>query len=149
MDVMQTFFENMRAVLHSLGDFFIVKTVASWALFTVSYLVGASHLPLLGMLSTLVCIDFATGIWAAFKTGDAIQSRKAVRTAVKWTLYMLMISAAHLTESVAFGSWYLAEITIAFLGATEFISILENVGKAGVAIPARMLAKLEAFRDSQ
>lgn len=69
-----------------------------------------------------------------------------VKTAVKWTLYMLMVSASHLTESLLPGEWYLAEVTIAFLGATELVSILENIGKTGVAIPLKLLNKLEQLR---
>lgn len=149
MDTMTTFLANAKDILASLGDFFAVKMLASWATVVAFYLVGQEHVPLLGALTALVAIDLATGVYSAYKTGDAIESRKMVRTAIKWTLYMLMVSAAHLTETLVQFDSYLAQVTIAFLGATELISILENVGKTGVAIPQKLLNKLEAYRDSK
>lgn len=147
---MQVFLENIRAVIHALNEFFFVKWVASWGLATAIYMLGAQHLPLVGTLTVLVAIDFATGVYAAYKTKEVLESRKMVKTAVKWTLYMLMISAAHLTETLLpTGEFYLASVTIAFLGATELISILENIGKTGVAIPLYLLNKLEQFKGRQ
>lgn len=149
MDTMISFWNNVGEVFRALSDFFALKVVGAWGLTVVLYLVGASHVQLLGALTTLVAIDLATGVYSAYKTGDVIESRKMVKTAIKWTLYMLMISAAHLTESLVQFDSYLAQATIAFLGATELVSILENIGKSGVAIPQKLLNKLEQFRGDQ
>lgn len=149
MDTATTFAGNLGEVFHSLSDFFAVKILSSWAMIIAFYLVGADHIPLVGALTVLVAIDFATGVYAAYKTGEQIESRRMIKTAIKWTLYMLMLSAAHLTEELVQFHAYLADVTLAFLGATELISILENVGKTGVAIPQRLLNKLEKYRDEQ
>lgn len=146
---MNDFLTNCWSVAVGLCNMFWFKTFAAVAVGTVMYLIGESHAHLVTALTILVIFDAITGTYAAFINGDTIRSSTALRTPIKWTLYILMISAGHLAEILLPGEWFLSEITIAFLGVTEFISILENVGKAGYAIPLVLLNRLQEFRDKQ
>lgn len=146
---MNDFITQCRVVVGSITEFFPVKLLLSAITTIGAYLVGDSHLALVGSLTVLVIIDAITGIAAAYKLGKPIESRVAVRTPIKWTMYILMIAGAHLAESILPFQWYLTTITVAFLGITEFISILENVGNVGYAIPKKLLNKLETYRDGQ
>ena len=44
---------------------------------------------------------------------------------------------------------YLDDTIIAFLTLTELISIIENTGKMGYAIPKKLLLKLKSIRDEK
>lgn len=149
MDTLLAMQENVLEVLRGLADFMLLKIGASWLLVVAAYLVGFDHFPLITALTVLVGIDLVTGTFASYKSNEPITSRKMAKTAIKWTLYMLMISASYLTDLIVPGDWHLEEVSLAFLAATELVSILENVGRAGVAIPLRLLNTLERFRDDQ
>ena len=101
-------------------------------------------------LLILICMDFVTGISAAKKSGEEIKSAGIFRSALKVLLYLMMVSAAHITElAVPIIGSFGDETIIAFLALTELISILENVGRLGFSVPQKMLNKLQELRDSK
>ncbi len=62
----------------------------------------------------------------------------------------MLITTARLSEySLPDVIGYLDETIIAFLCLTELISVLENTGKMGYAIPAQLLNKLKSWRDEK
>jgi toxin secretion/phage lysis holin len=101
-------------------------------------------------LFVLIMFDFTTAIANAYHKKIEIQSRKIFVTAVKIVIYFGLVATAHIAEhAVPITSAFLDETLLAFLALTELISILENVGKLGFAIPQKLLNKLEELRDSK
>ena len=99
-------------------------------------------------LFILVIFDWITGTMAAHKTGEHIKSAKVFRTPVKLVVYFMLITGARIAEySLPDMVHFLDEAVIAFLSMTELISLIENTGKMGYAIPLKLLKKLKNLRD--
>lgn len=96
----------------------------------------------------LIIIDFIFGVSAARATGDAVQSAKLRRTAVKIVVYFVLISSARITEH-AIPLYFLDETVIGFLAATELMSILENAGRMGYPVPSSLIKVLGDFITSK
>lgn len=95
----------------------------------------------------LIIFDFVTGLYAAKVSGEEIRSRKVFRSALKVVFYFMIISGGHLTERAIGLDIFLDETAMGFLAATELISIIENIGKIGFAVPKKILNKLEKFTE--
>lgn len=101
-------------------------------------------------LLALIIIDFLSSVFAAYRTGEKIESHKAFRTALKITIYFGLVASARITEyTLADPLNFLDEVLIGFLAVTEFISILENAGRLGCAVPQRLLNTLKEFKAKQ
>ena len=100
----------------------------------------------------LIFFDMVTGIYASKKLGHKIESRKAVKSAFKLAVYGILISTMHLTDiamHLTTFNFNLEVGMIGFLAATEAISILENAGKIGYAVPNKLLNLLEDFANKK
>lgn len=102
-------------------------------------------------LLILMAFDFVTAIIVAYKTGQPIQSARIIRSALKVAVYMLLVSSGHLAEVGInvdmFPLNFIDETIIGFLVVTELISIIENAGKMGYAIPNKLLNKLNQYKN--
>ena len=112
-----------------------------------TYLFGVENHASLVMLLVLITFDMITAIMSEWKQGHAIESRKALKTATKTFVYGLFASGGHLTEQIVPGATFIDNAVISFLALTELISIMENIGKMGYAIPKKLLNKLEDLRE--
>lgn len=140
---------SASAVKSLLSDF-TFKAVASFLYIFYSFVFDTQHEQAIIAILGLITIDFITGIYAAKVSGDEIKSAKVMRSAIKVFIYLLLISAARLLEVA--GSLEIVhadEIILGFLAATELVSVIENIGKMGFAVPKKMLNKLRDFRDSE
>lgn len=126
-----------------------VKAICACLLVISDYLTGIDNRNNMKILITLIVIDMITAIISEMKLGHKIESRKALKTATKIVVYGLMVSGAHLTENAIPGTTFIDNAAISFLAVTELISILENIGKAGYAIPKKLLCKLHNIRKKQ
>ena len=105
-------------------------------------------------LTVLITFDLISGIFAAKKSGELIESRKVLKSAIKLAVYGILVSASHLTDVVVSipetwtFSMNIEGIMIAFLAATELISIIENFGKAGFAVPKKLLNRLQEYTET-
>lgn len=106
------------------------------------------HVAMVSIL-ILIIFDFITGLTAVKINGEEIKSSKIRRSALKVLFYFLLISSGNLAEKAVGINFFLDETIMGFLAATELISIIENVGRIGFAVPKKMLNKLEKFRDSK
>jgi len=98
----------------------------------------------------LIIFDWATGTMAAHRTGEHIKSSKLFRTPVKIVIYFMLITGARIAEySLPELFHVLDETVIAFLSATELISLIENTGKMGYAVPKKLLYKLKNLTDEK
>jgi phage-related holin len=104
------------------------------------------------MLAVLVLctFDFITALVACHKTNCPIESRIAFRSAIKIAVYFLLISSGRVTEVATQNVLpFIDETVISFLAVTELISILENVGRMGYAIPKKLLNKLQEYGNAE
>lgn len=101
-------------------------------------------------LFILIIFDFVTALANAYHKKIEIESRKIFVTAVKIVIYFGLIASGHIAErAIPLLSGFLDETLLAFLVLTELISILENVGKLGFAIPKRMLNQIKKLRNDK
>lgn len=97
----------------------------------------------------LIVIDFLTGVGAAKYADEQIRSAKIFRSGVKLLTYFGMISAGYLLETSIGYNAGADEIMIAFIAATEFISIMENMGKLGFKTPKKLLNVVEDIQKGR
>lgn len=110
------------------------------------FLIGAENFTTMGMLLVLIIFDFITALMAKYKIGEIIESRKALKTVTKIFIYAMFVSGTVLTEKIIPGNTFLHHATISFLAITELISIIENIGHIGYAVPKKLLNKLEELQ---
>lgn len=126
------------------------KIAAGLVLGSLSFYFDVVYKNALLSIVVLVIFDFLTAIAANKKSGHAIESAKVFRSAVKTTIYFLLISAGFLAENATHRVIpFIDETIMGFLALTELISILENVGMMGFAVPQRLLNQLEKYRSEK
>lgn len=140
---------HLSDITFSLYTYLSWKVVFSVLISVFVFFFGVSHTEILKMLLALTGIDMVTGIIAAWKSGYPIESRKALKSATKVAIYGLFIAAAFLTEKIVPGVTYMDEAVISFLALTELISIVENIGTAGYAVPMKLLNRIKELRDRE
>lgn len=141
--------EHTADMLTSLLHLFPAKAAAAFLAGVAIHVFGVDNQRAVVVVLALLTLDLVSGLWSAKASGEAIESRKVLKTASKLAAYAMMISAAHLTESVIGGETYLDDAMVAFLALTELVSILENIGKAGFTVPQKLLNKVRTLRDEQ
>lgn len=141
-------------VLEQLGQIFVKACIWCWikiplafGMSAVNFMFGIDTHENVLMLVSLITMDMITAVLAEYKVGHAIESRKMLKTGTKLAIYGLMASAGHLTEAIIPGTTFVDSAIISFLAITELISILENAGKVGYAIPKKLLNRLDELRD--
>ena len=125
-----------------------IKALAAVLLSLGFFLFGNLHWQALTAIVMLMIFDTILGVIAAVHEGDAISSSKMARVLLKGTVYLTAISAAYYADATIPLDFIQATM-IAFVGVTEFISILENIGRLGYATPNKLLNNLKDYRDSK
>ena len=102
-------------------------------LLALSTTLSAIFAPAKGMLVTalvLILIDLVTGIAAARKRKESINSAGIGRTVVKLMVYEISIALAFLTQTYLTGpNIPCASIVASLVGTTELLSCLENINE--------------------
>lgn len=125
----------------------IAKIAAAVVLF-LSFLFGDLYDDAIIAVVMLMLFDTILGVRSAWVEGNAITSRKFSRVVWKGFVYMVSISAAFFLDQTL--PFVIAQTTmIAFVATTEFISILENMGRLGYATPKKLLNQLQDFKSSK
>lgn len=125
----------------------LMKIVASLVVAFI-FLFGDVHLQ--GIIAVLMLMTFDTivGLMASWKEGKPITSRRFSRVVQKGVVYLMAISAGYFTD-ITIG-WHFVQATmIGFIGVTEFISILENMGRLGYQTPKKLLNQLKDFQSEK
>lgn len=124
-----------------------LKLLASGVV-AVVFLFGELHTQ--GIIAVLMLILFDTilGILATRKEGSAITSRKFANVIQKSTVYFMAISAGYFTD-ITIGLYFVEATMVGFIGVTEFISVLENMGRMGYATPKKLLNQLKDFQSKK
>lgn len=141
---------SLQNIWYKMSHFIEVKLFGSLLLTSIAFLFDDALQAGLMSLFLLIIFDFVTALANAYHKKIEIQSRKIFTTAVKIVIYFGLIASANLAEhAVPMLEKILDETILGFLALTELISILENCGKLGFAIPQKLLNKLEEIRDSK
>lgn len=115
---------------------------------TVSFLFGNLYHE--GIIAVLMLMIFDTilGVWASVYEGKALTSRKFARAVYKGIIYMISISAGYFLDTTM--PIDIAQTTmIGFISVTEFISILENMGRMDMETPKKLLNQLKDFQSKK
>ena len=100
-------------------------------------------------LLTLMVIDYATGLLAAYINPDLkLDSHKGFRGICKKIVIILLIVLAHELEK-ATGIPAVQSIVVWFFIGNEGLSILENSAKAGVPVPEKLRKTLEQLSSEK
>lgn len=140
--------ESFQYIVHKTNLLFeptAIKIVTAIAFSLVSFLFGNLYQDaLLGILMLMV-FDTILGLMAAYHCGEPITSRRFSNAVLKGIIYFTSISAAYFADLTIPGS-VIQSTMIGFVGVTEFISILENIGRLGYRTPRKLLNQLNEMR---
>jgi phage-related holin len=138
---------NFYQIIQTTIEPSLLKVCVSIVL-AFSFFFGDIHTP--GIIAVLMLMTFDTimGVMANYHEGQAITSRKFSRVVQKGAVYFIAISAGYFAD-ITIG-WKLIQATmIGFIGVTEFISIMENMGRMGFETPKKLLNQLADFKSSK
>lgn len=100
-------------------------------------------------LLTLMVIDYATGLLAAYINPDLkLDSHKGFRGICKKIVIILLIVLAHELEK-ATGLPAVQSVVVWFFIGNEGLSIIENSAKAGVPVPEKLRKTLEQLSSEK
>lgn len=134
----------VKKVLHAAE----LKWLFSAALSVLTFFFDPVQQLALAALFVLIVMDFFLGVAASRYSKEVIRSAKIARTAIKFTVYFTLIAAARVTEH-ALPFLFLDETVTGFLAATELLSILENTGRLGFAVPSKLVELLGQYVSSK
>lgn len=103
----------------------------------------------MAVAGVLIVADLITGIWAAYKRGEAITSAGLRRSITKMLVYQATIILAFLVEKYMLdGVLPITKIASSFIGITELKSVLENLNNAsGGQLLKNLINKLGSDND--
>ena len=100
-------------------------------------------------LLTLMVIDYATGLLAAYINPDLkLDSHKGFRGICKKIVIILLVVLAHELERAS-GVHAVQSVVVWFFIGNEGLSIIENAAKAGVPIPSKLRDTLEQLSNEK
>ncbi len=138
--------------IHLLARFidgFEVKAVMGSMIAILAYLFDPTQHAALLALFILILADFCFGVTASRKEGQPLRSSKVRRTAIKMTVYFAIVAMTRITENAIPLLSFMDETLVGFLAATELLSILENVGRMGYAVPAKLTKVLGDYTKNK
>ena len=125
-----------------------IKVITAAILSIGFFLFGHLYTDALVAIVMLMTFDAITAISANIYEGNEITSRRFSRTLLKGIIYFMAISAGYFVD-LTVPLDMIQGTMVAFVGVTEFISILENIGRMGYETPKKLLNQLKDFRSSK
>lgn len=133
--------------IQKLFELWDLKIFAGVAFGIMSFFFGHFYTDALVAIMMLMFIDFVLAVAAAKLSGEPVTSRKAGRTLIKGIVYLSAISAGYFADlTIPFD--FIQGAMIGFVGVTEFISVLENVGRLGFHTPKKLLNQLKDYQKN-
>lgn len=124
----------------------VVKTFFAFAATVITGFLGGFD-SLLYALVVFIVVDYVSGVLAAIVT-HALNSDVGLRGIAKKVLLLILVGVAATLDGVTgLADPWIRTAVIWFLLANEGFSILENVARAGVPVPAVLTRILEQMRD--
>ena len=149
MNLTSTIIQSCKEAIQPFADNFIAKTIFASLGISAGFLFGVQFYHYIWIIIALVVIDSLTGIYGAKMSGEVISSKRFITSVPKLLRYLVFIAAGHLLQVVIGFNLYIENAILIYLAATEFISIAENLGKAGMPVPQKLLNKIEEIRNKQ
>ena len=144
----------MNVIIEAIRSLVPVRVEALWGTTTgaigmvTTYLFGAWNSVLEALIYAMV-IDYISGVLAAYVNPDmALDSHKGFQGICKKLMILLLVSLAHFMDNAMGQQLICVAVTWFFLG-NEGLSILENAGKAGIPIPARLKNTLKQLSEER
>lgn len=135
-------------MIHGLVEPNIAKVVLSGVLSVLFFLFGSLYTEALIAITMLMLMDTIFALMAVYHEGGEITSRRFSRVLVKGIVYFSAISAGYFAD-LTIPMNFIQGTMVAFVGVTEFISILENIGRMGYQTPKKLLNQLKDYRDNK
>lgn len=134
--------------IHTVFEPTALKFYVSSILTVFFFLFGNLYTEALTAIVMLMVLDAVLGVWASKKEGAAITSTRFADSVKKGIVYFMAISAGYFVDlTVPFD--IVQATMVGFVGVTEFISVLENVGRMGYQTPKKLLNQLRDFQKHQ
>ncbi len=144
----------MNVIIEAIRSLIPVRVEALWGTTTgaigmvTTYLFGAWNSVLEALIFAMV-IDYISGVLAAYVNPDmALDSHRGFQGICKKLMILLLVSLAHFMDNAMGQQLICVAVTWFFLG-NEGLSILENAGKAGVPIPAKLKNTLKQLSEER
>ncbi|RBP04005.1 holin family protein [Rossellomorea aquimaris] len=100
---------------------------------------------LLTILLIAVTLDYVTGMIASGIEGK-LSSKFGLRGIGRKVLIFSLVTVAHLIDTILTNQHFIRNATIIFYLCNEMISIIENVGRAGVPVPEFLRKAVEVLK---
>lgn len=121
----------------------MIKTISTVSGALVGYAFGGWSL-MIQLLLWFVIVDWLTG-WAAAWINGQLKSRVGYYGIARKIAIFLMVALSHFIDMALGGLQYFQNAVIFFYLANELLSILENVGRMGLPVPAVLRNAIEIF----
>lgn len=108
------------------------------------YLVGGLDVAMIALLVSIV-LDYVSGIIKAYVTKQ-LSSQTGFKGIVKKVAVLMIVMLAVLVDRVTGETGAIRTLVIYYFVANEGLSIIENLGQAGVPIPQSIKKALKALK---
>ena len=122
----------------------IYNTIIATLLTTFVYLVGGLDVAMVCLLLAIV-LDYLSGVTKAYVTKQ-LSSQTGFRGIVKKVAVLMIVMLAVLVDRVTGETGAIRTLVIYYFVANEGLSIIENLGQAGVPIPQSIKKALKALK---
>ncbi|MGG3914913.1 phage holin family protein [Rossellomorea vietnamensis] len=100
---------------------------------------------LITFLLIAVTLDYFTGMIASGIEGK-LSSKSGIKGIGRKVLIFSLVTVAHLIDTILTNQHFIRNATIIFYLCNELISIIENVGRAGVPVPEFLRKAVEVLK---
>lgn len=122
-----------------------ICSVGAVVVTTVVYLLGGADVAL-QCLVTAIALDYVSGVIKAFNA-KTLSSRIGFTGILRKLGILLLVMLSVLIDRVTGGTGAVRTLVIYYFVANEGLSIIENLGQAGLPIPAVIRRALRSLRD--
>jgi toxin secretion/phage lysis holin len=122
----------------------IYNGIIAGLLTTFIYLVGGLDVALVCLLVAII-LDYLSGLTKAYVTKQ-LSSQTGFRGIVKKVALLIVVMLAVLVDRVTGNTGAIRTFVIYYFVANEGLSIIENLGQAGVPIPQSIKKALKAMK---
>jgi toxin secretion/phage lysis holin len=122
----------------------IYNGIVATLLTTFVYLVGGLDVAMICLLVAIV-LDYLSGVTKAYVTKQ-LSSQTGFRGIVKKVAVLMIVMLAVLVDRVTGETGAIRTLVIYYFVANEGLSIIENLGQAGVPIPQSIKKALKALK---
>lgn len=122
----------------------IYNSIIAIVLTTFVYLVGGLDVAMIALLVAIV-LDYISGVIKGYVTKQ-LSSQTGFRGIVKKVAILIIVMLAVLVDRVTGETGAIRTLVIYYFVANEGLSIIENLGQAGVPIPQSIKKALKALK---